>query len=301
MSKLLLIPMFICLVIGFLGLLTLAVRRWNRPRVLYPKSVFALRDKLLKDQSSRYIYQRYSVWCSVLESKLSPEAYLLQSLVAAVIGFLIGLLCGNLAISLSFFLLFLLMPTLILYARYTMKLNKMISSFSQFIDLFARHYSSRRNIILAFREMVEECPKELQSELILLNNRLADGGDSAKAVEEFADRLNHDWAYDFATYIVCGLEGETEDIYSSLNRLTNEIFIQQDEKEERQSEIHSIWISLIIVIVICVLLIPYNQSLLKDSFRLYFFTPDGQALLAVSVTVWCFSILLAFIWGRRQG
>jgi hypothetical protein len=49
-----------------------------------------------------------------------------------------------------------------------------------------------------------------------------------------------------------------------------------------------------------VLLIPYNHLLLKDAYRLYFFTADGQALLALAVTVWCLSILLAFIWGRRN-
>lgn len=301
MSSVLLIPMAICLFIGFVASLTLFIRWWNRPKVFYPKSIFALREKLLRDKSTRYFYQRYSLWCSLLGSKLSPEAYLLYSLITAVCGFGVGLLCGNPIISLSLFVLFLCTPTLVLYARYTLKLNKMISSFSQFVDLFSRYYSSRKNIVLTFRQMLEDCPKELQSELILLNNRLADGGDQVRAVEQFAERLNHDWAHDFATYIASGLEGETENIQLSLNRLTNEMYIQQDEKEERQSEIYSIWISLIIVIVICILLIPYNQSLLKDSFRLYFFTPDGQALMAISANVWCFSILLAFIWGRKAG
>ena len=301
MNMLLFIPMAVCLFVGFVGFLIIIVRRWNQPKVFYPKSIFALREKLLKDKSARFLYQQYTLWCSLLGSKLSPEMYVLYSLITAVIGFTVGLLCGNPVVSLCLFLLFLFTPTLFLYARYTMKLNRMISSFSQFIDLFSRYYSSRKNIVLTFRQMVEECPKELQSELFLLNNRLADGGDQVRAVEQFAERLNHDWAHDFAIYVTSGLEGETEDIQVSLNRLTNEMFIQQDEKEERQSEIYSIWISLIIVIIICVLLIPYNQTLLKDSFRLYFFTPDGQALLAISSTVWCFSILLAFIWGRRAG
>ncbi|MGD8192480.1 type II secretion system F family protein [Brevibacillus ginsengisoli] len=301
MSKLLLIPMFVCLFIGFVCSLALILRRWNRPKVFYPKSIFALRERILKDRSARFLYQRYTLWCSLLGSKLSPEMYVLCSLITAVIGFAVGLLCGNPVISLCLFLLFLFTPTLVLFARYTMKLNRMIGSFTQFIDLFSRYYSSRKNIVLTFRQMVEDCPKELQSELILLNNRLADGGDQVRAIEQFAERLNHDWAHDFAIYIMSGLEGETEDIQVSLNRLTSEMFIQQDEKGERQSEIYSIWISLIIVIVICLLLIPYNQTLLKDSFRLYFFTPDGQSLLAISATVWCFSILLAFIWGRRAG
>lgn len=301
MSMLLLIPMAVCLFFGFACSLTLIIRRWNQPKVFYPKSIFALREKLLKDKNTRYLYQQYTLWCSLTSSKLSPEMYMLCSLITSVIGFALGLLCGNPVISLCLFLLLLFMPTLLLYARYTMKINRMIGSFSQFIDLFARYYSSRKNIVLTFRQMVEECPKELQSELILLNNRLADGGDQGRAVEQFAERLNHDWAHDFAIYIMSGLEGETEDIQASLNRLTSEMFIQQDEKEERQSEIYSIWISLIIVIIICLLLIPYNQTLLKDSFRLYFFTPDGQALIAISATVWCFSILLAFIWGRRAG
>jgi hypothetical protein len=147
--------------------------------------------------------------------------------------------------------------------------------------------------------MVAECPKELLPELLLLNNSLADGGNSVQAVERFAERLQHPWAYDFAMYISSGLEGETEDIQSPLNRLTNEMFLQQDEKEERDSEIYAIWISLLVVIVICICLIPYNQGLLEDSYRLYFFTPDGQAILAIAMTVWCFSIVLAFIWGRR--
>ncbi|MGC5328615.1 type II secretion system F family protein [Brevibacillus sp. SYSU BS000544] len=301
MSRYLLLPMTVCLFISLWGFGILAVRRWNLPRVFYPKSVYALKSKLLEDKTGRYIYGRYSIWCSLTESKLSPESYLLCSLISSVFGFFIGLITHNAVISISLFVLLLFTPTLVLYAHYTLKLNRMIQSFAQFVDLFSRLYSSRKNIVLAFREMVEECPKELLSELILLNNRLTDGGDSVKAIEAFAERLSHDWATDFATYIASGLEGETADIQASLQRLTNEMFIQQDEKEERQSEIYSIWISLIIVIAICILLIPYNQTLLKDSYRLYFFTPDGQALLAISVTIWCFSILLALIWGRRQG
>lgn len=301
MSRLLLLPMTICLVVSFWGFGILVVRRWSLPKVFYPKSVYVLKNKLLEDRSGRYIYGRYSVWCSLVGSKFSPEVYLLGSLILSVLGFLIGLLTHNLAVSFSLFLLLMFIPTLILYARYTLRLNKMIKSFAQFVDLFSRLYSSRKNIVLAFREMVEECPKELLPELILLNNRLSDGGDLVKAIEAFAERVSHDWAADFAIYIASGLEGETADIQTSLQRLTNEMFIQQDEKEERQSEIYSIWLSLIIVIVICILLIPYNQTLLKDAYRLYFFTPDGQALLAISVTTWCFSILLAFIWGRRQG
>lgn len=301
MSRYLLLPMTVCLFVSLWGFGILIVRRWNLPRVFYPKSVYALKSKLLEDKTGRYIYGRYSIWCSLVESKLSPEGYLLCSLISSAFGFFIGLFTHNAVISISLFVLLLFTPTLILYARYTLKLNRMIQSFAQFVDLFSRLYSSRKNIVLAFREMVEECPKELLSELILLNNRLTDGGDSVKAIEAFAERLSHDWATDFATYIASGLEGETADIQASLQRLTNEMFIQQDEKEERQSEIYSIWISLIIVIAICILLIPYNQTLLKDSYRLYFFTPDGQALLAISITIWCFSILLALIWGRRQG
>ncbi|MGE5702722.1 MAG: type II secretion system F family protein [Clostridia bacterium] len=229
-----------------------------------------------------------------------PEDYFVISLVGAVAGFISGLLLDNVMISFCLFLLFLFLPTLILYARYTVLLNRKISSFGHFVDLFSRYYSSRKNIVLAFRDMLEECPKELQSELILLVNQLADGGSAVRAVESFADRLNHGWAHDFAIYIISGLEGETRDIQTSLNRLTNEMFVMQDERQERQSEIYSIWISLIIVIMICILLIPYNQALLKDSLRLYFLTPDGQSLLAIALTVWCFCILLAFIWGKRH-
>ncbi|MGG1662935.1 hypothetical protein [Brevibacillus sp. NRS-1366] len=206
---------------------------------------------------------------------------------------------GNLIVSLSLFVLFLLLPNLLLYARYTVRINKKISSFCRFVELFARYYNSRKNIILTFREMIDECPKELLPDLLLLNNSLTDGGNPVTAVEQFAQRLGHPWAFDFAMYIASGLEGETEDIQAPLNRLTNEMFVQQDEKEERDSEIYSIWISLLVVIAICICLIPYNQSLLQDSYRLYFYTLDGQAILALAVTVWSFSILLAFIWGRR--
>ncbi|USG65986.1 hypothetical protein NDK47_01105 [Brevibacillus ruminantium] len=228
-----------------------------------------------------------------------PEIVLGLSIVGAVSGFISGLLLGNVVVSLSLFILLLLLPTLLLYARYTVLINRKIASFCLFVDLFARYYSSKKNIVLAFREMVEECPKDLLPDLLLLINTLADGGDSSFALQQFAERLNHPWAFDFATYVTSGLEGETEDIQAALNRLTNEMFVQQDEKEERNSEIHSIWISLILVIIICICLIPYNQSLLKESYRLYFFTADGQAILSLAVTVWFISILLAFIWGRR--
>ncbi|MFM1655043.1 type II secretion system F family protein [Brevibacillus sp. B_LB10_24] len=300
MNHLLLLPMALCLLVGFMVAATFLVRFWTFPKVFYPTTVSLLRDKMVADKNGRYLYRQYSIWCSVTESRYTPDDYFLCSLVGAGLGFIVGLVAGNVVVSLSLFFLFLLLPTLVLYARYTMKVNRMIASFSRFVDLFARHYSSHKSIVIAFREMMEECPKELQSELILLNNKLTDGGSSIKAMEEFAERLNHDWAHDFATYIISGFEGETKDIQSALNRLTNEMFIQQDEKEERNSEIHSIWISLLIVIFICVLLIPYNHLLLKDAYRLYFFTADGQALLSLAVTVWCLSILLAFIWGRRN-
>jgi hypothetical protein len=301
MSYTLLFPMALCLFLSFFFWGTILERVRLEPKVFYPKTVAILRKKLLTDKNGRYLYVRYATWCSVVGSRFSPEGYFILSVFGAVCGFWIGFFIGNIAVSFSLFLLLLLFPSLLLYARYTVRVNKMIKSFCHFVDLFSRYYSSRRSIVLAFREMMEECPKELLPELILLNNKLADGGDPIHAIESFADRLNHHWAHDFATYISSGLEGETEDIQSSLNRLTNEMFVQQDEKEERNSEIYSIWISLIIVIVICVLLIPYNQSLLKDSYRLYFFTADGQSILSIAVTVWCLSILLAFIWGRRHG
>lgn len=297
MKYLLLLPMFLSLLCGFYFLGLYLYRSWSTPKMLFPRTVAVWRERLLNYETGRVLYEGYDRWCKVVGG--TPEACLLYSLTGGVAGFTVGILLDNLIVSLSLFLLFFLLPTLLLYARYTVLMNKKINSFCQFVDLFARYYNSRKNIILTFREMIEECPKELLPDLLLLNNALADGGDPVKAVEAFADRLHHPWAYDFAMYIASGLEGETEDIQSPLNRLTNEMFIQQDEKEERDSEIHSIWISLLIVIVICVLLIPYNQSLLQDSYRLYFFTPDGQAILAIAVTVWLLSILLAFIWGRR--
>ncbi|WP_255298602.1 type II secretion system F family protein [Brevibacillus dissolubilis] len=300
-SEWLLIPMTLLLFIGLITSGALLHQTVSAPKILYPKTLSILRQKMLSDKNGRFIYHRYLIWCSVTGSKATPEAYLAISMVGATGGFLFGLLFSNILVSLSLFLLFFLSPSLILYARYTVLINRMIRSFCTFVDLFARHYSSRKNIVLAFRDMLGDCPKELQAELILLSNTLSDGGNPVKAVEAFADRLNHDWARDFATYIMSGLEGETADIQSSLNRLTNEMYIEQDEREERKSEIYAIWISLVIVIIICLLLIPYNQSLLPDSYRLYFFTADGQALLAMAVTTWCLSILLAFIWGRRHG
>lgn len=251
----------------------------------------------MQHATRRLLYERYDRWCQIGGG--TPEAHLVLSLIGSVAGFMSGILLGNLIVSLSLFLLFLLMPTLLLYARYTVRINKKIKSFCRFVELFARYYNSRKNIVLTFREMIEECPKELLPDLLLLNNNLADGGDPILAIERFAQRLSHPWAFDFAMYISSGLEGETEDIQIPLNRLTNEMFVQQDEKHERDSEIYSIWISLIIVIAICICLIPYNQSLLKDSYRLYFYTLDGQSILALAITVWSFSILLAFIWGRR--
>lgn len=243
------------------------------------------------------MYERYERWCKIGGG--TPEVHVLLSLIGGVAGFAAGVLLGNIIVSLSLFLLLLLLPTLLLYSRYTVRLNKKINSFCQFVELFSRYYNSRKNIVLTFREMIGECPKELLPDLLLLNNSLADGGDPVQAVELFAEQLSHPWAFDFATYVSSGLEGETEDIQAPLNRLTNEMFVQQDEKEERDSEIYSIWISLLVVIAICICLIPYNQGLLRDSYRLYFYTPDGQAILALAVTVWSFSILLAFIWGRR--
>lgn len=300
MTTLLLIPMALCLVVSFMMLAVLIENRWTLPKVFYPKTVAVLRDKMLQDKNGRYLYHRYSIWCSVVGGYFTPEGYLLFSMISSVAGFIAGFFLANIVVSFSLFLLLLFAPTLILYARYTVRINKMTKSFCHFVDIFSRYYSSRKNIILTFREMVDECPKELQRELIILNNKLSDGGRAILAVETFAERVNHHWAQDFATYIISGLEGETEDIQSSLVRLTNEMFVQQDEKEERNSEIHAIWISLLIVIAICLLLIPYNQSLLKDSYRLYFFTADGQALLSLAITVWWFSVLLAFIWGRRH-
>ncbi|WP_232699078.1 hypothetical protein [Brevibacillus daliensis] len=247
------------------------------------------------------MYSRLVIWCDVVSSKLFPEVILLISLCGAVTGFIIGLLAKNIVVSLSLFILFLLVPGLILYAIYTVKVNRMIKSFSVFVDLYTRYYSTHKNITLAFREMIDECPKELKNELLLLTNTLTDGSNVIKKMEDFAERCNHSWAADFSTYIISGLEGETEDIQTSLNRLTNEMFIQQDEWSEKRSEIHAIWISLLVVILICICLIPYNQMLLEDSYRLYFFTADGQALLSIAATTWCFSILLAFIWGRRSG
>lgn len=301
MITLLLVPMTFCLAVGFMFIGLLMMKVWKTPQFFFPKTVAALQEKIMTDRNSRIIYHRYSIWCSVAGGKSSPEGYLLFSLLGSIIGFLLGFITGNMIVSISLFLLLLLCPSLLLYARYISKTNKMIKSFCQFVDLFSRYYSSRKNIILAFREMTNECPKELLSELIVLNNQLSDGGSAIEAIETFAKRVNHHWAHDFATYIASGLEGETEDIQTSLMRLTNEMFVQQDEKQERDSEIHAIWISLLVVIVICILLIPYNQMLLKDSYRLYFFTPDGQALLSLAATVWCLSVLLAFIWGRRHG
>lgn len=298
--SLLLIPMALCLWAGFMVWGIWFSKRWSTPRVFYPKTMIVLKEKLIQGTTSRYVYDRYTVWCHITGSQMSPEDYLVVSLIGAVLGFITGIWLGNPMVSICLFALFLLLPTLLLYARFTVKLNAMIKSFGRFVDLFSRHYSSRKNIVLAFRDMVNECPRELQAELLLLNNRLADGGRKELAVEQFADRLNHGWAHDFATYVISGLEGETRDIQSSLNRLTSEMFLMLDEREERQSEIHSIWISLLIVIIICLLFIPYNQTLLKDSFRLYFFTPDGQALITIALTLWCFCVLLAFIWGKRH-
>ncbi|GAA4721455.1 type II secretion system F family protein [Brevibacillus fulvus] len=300
-TMLLLVPMALCLTVFFTFLGFVLVRAWHTSKVFYPKAVIKLQKKLLEDKTGQYFYRRYSTWCSVAGGKIGPLEYAAISLIGSILGFLLGLLSGNAIVSLTLFLLLLLTPSLILYARYTLRVNQMVKSFGQFVDLFARYYNSRKNIVLTFREMVPECPKELQQELIILNNKLSDGGNSIQAVESFAERLNHHWAFDFATYIISGLEGETADIQSALIRLTNEMFMQQDEKEERNSEIYAIWISLLAVIAICILLIPYNQTLLKESYRLYFFTPDGQALLSLAATIWFFSILLAFIWGRRNG
>lgn len=297
MKYVLLLPLLICLFIGFLFLGLHLYKSWSTPKVFYPRTVTVWRERFLRHETGRVLYEGYNRWCQVVGG--SPEAHLLLSLCGAVAGFAAGILLGNLIVSLSLFLLLFMLPSLLLYARYTVQMNKKINSFCRFVDLFARYYNSRKNIILTFREMIEECPRELLPDLLLLNNNLADGGDPVIAVEKFAERLDHPWAYDFAMYISSGLEGETEDIQSPLNRLTNEMFVQQDEKEERDSEIHSIWISLLIVIAICICLIPYNQGLLQDSYRLYFFTPDGQAILAIALTVWSLSILLAFIWGRR--
>lgn len=293
----LLAPMFLCTLSGFLFLGFYLYKGWSAPKVFFPRTVAAWRDQFLKHPVRRKIFSHYDRWCQIGGG--TPEAHLLGSLVGGVAGFASGLLIGNVIVSLSLFLFLLLLPTLLLYARYTVRINKKISSFCRFVELFARYYNSRRNIVLTFREMIGECPKELLPDLLLVNNSLADGGNPLLAVEQFAERLDHPWAFDFATYIASGLEGETEDIQAALNRLTNEMFVQQDEKDERDSEIYSIWISLLVVIAICICLIPYNQGLLKDSYRLYFFTPDGQAILALAVTVWSFSILLAFIWGRR--
>ncbi|UFJ40592.1 hypothetical protein LOK74_21650 [Brevibacillus humidisoli] len=301
MITLLLIPTGICLVVAFLTAGVVLQKNWSAPNVLYSKTVAALRSKLLEDKNGRYLYQRYAIWCSVTDSRMTPEGYALLSLCCSVIGFGAGLLIGNIVVSLSLFVLLLISPTLILFARYIVRVNKMIRSFAHFVDLFTRHYSSRKNIVLAFRDMVADCPKDLQGELILLNNTMADGTGALKAIESFAERINHVWAHDFSMYITSGLEGETADIQSALNRLTSEMFIEQGEREERRSEIYGIWISLILVIIISLLLIPYNHTLLKDTYRLYFLTPDGQALLSLAVTVWSLSILLAFIWGRRHG
>jgi len=297
MNYLLLIPLFLCLFIGFLFLGLHLYKSWSAPKVFFPRTVEVWREKFLKHAARRKLYHHYDRWCQIGGG--TPEAHFLVSLIGGVAGFVSGLLLGNLIVSLSLFLLFLMLPTLLLYARFTVRINKKISSFCRFVELFARYYNSRKNIILTFREMIGECPKDLLPDLLLVNNSLADGGDPVQAVEQFAERLDHPWAFDFATYIASGLEGETEDIQAPLNRLTNEMFVQQDEKEERDSEIYSIWISLLVVIAICICLIPYNQGLLQDSYRLYFFTPDGQAILALAVTVWSFSIVLAFIWGRR--
>ncbi|MET3291372.1 hypothetical protein EDM56_23205 [Brevibacillus fluminis] len=300
MIRLLFVPMTLCLLIGFVTWGMVAAKTWSTPRVFYPKTLLALRNRMLADANAGYLYRHYSTWCSIAGGKLLPEDFAVISLVGAVVGFIGGLCLSNLTMSLCLFLLFLLLPTLMLYARYTVRMNAMIKSFGQFVDLFSRHYSNRKSILPSFRDMLEECPKQLENELILLINKLTDGGNATAAIEQFAERLNHGWAQDFATYVISGLEGETKDIQASLNRLTNEMFVLEDEREERQSEIHSIWISLIIVIVICILLIPYNQTLLKDSLRLYFFTPDGQTLLAIALTIWCFCVLVAFIWGKRH-
>ncbi|UKK96122.1 hypothetical protein FO446_01020 [Brevibacillus brevis] len=292
-----LFPVFLCLFSGFLFLGLHLYKGWRSPRVFFPRTVEVWREKFLSHSTRRMMYERFDRWCQIVGG--TPEGYVLLSLIGGIAGFISGILLGNMIVSLSLFLLLLLLPTLILYAGYTVQMNKKISSFCRFVELFARYYNSRKNIVLTFREMIEECPKELLPDLLLLNNSLSDGGNSVVAVEQFAQRLDHPWAFDFATYISSGLEGETEDIQSPLNRLTNEMFVQQDEKHERDSEIYSIWISLLIVIAICICLIPYNQGLLQDSYRLYFYTPDGQAILAIAMTVWIFSILLAFIWGRR--
>ncbi|CAJ1004552.1 MULTISPECIES: hypothetical protein [Bacillales] len=297
MKHLLFIPMSVCLFAGFWLLGLHLYRTWSAPNVFFPKTVAVWRERMLRHKTNRIIYERYEKWCGIAGG--TPEAHILLSLIGGAAGFVSGILLGNIVVSLSLFVLLVLLPTLLLYARYTVRINKKIGAFCRFVDLFARYYSSRKNIILTFRDMVEECPKELLPDLLLLNNHLSDGGNPVRAVEIFAERINHPWAHDFAMYAASGLEGETEDIQSALNRLTNEMFIQQDEKEERNSEIYAIWVSLILVILICICLIPYNQSLLKDSYRLYFFTADGQAILSLAVTVWALSILLAFIWGRR--
>lgn len=297
MKYALLVPMLLCIFSGFLFMGLYLYKGWSAPKVFFPRTIEVWRERFLKDALRRRLYTRYDRWCQMAGG--TPEAHLLVSLIGAVSGFVSGGLIGNVIVSLSLFLLLLMLPTLLLYARYTVRINKKISSFCRFVELFSRYYNSRKNIVLTFREIIDECPKELLPDLLLVNNSLADGGDPVAAVEQFAERLDHPWAFDFAMYVTSGLEGETEDIQAPLNRLTNEMFVQQDEKEERDSEIHSIWISLLIVIAICICLIPYNQSLLKDSYRLYFYTPDGQAILALGVTVWAFSIVLAFIWGRR--
>ncbi|TPG84285.1 hypothetical protein EEL32_16090 [Brevibacillus laterosporus] len=300
MNYLLLLPMLLCFIIGFYSLGILVYKSWLRKQVIYPKALWKLRELFMNDKNTRYMYTRVALWCDVV-GVYSPEIFTLLSLIGSVVGFSLGLLTKNIVVSLSLFLLFLLMPWLFLYAAYMVRINRKIKSFAVFIDLFARYYSGHKNIMLAFREMIYECPKDLQSELIVLNNKLADGSRFHLALEQFAERLNHSWAEDFATYIMSGLEGETEDIQTALNRLTNEMFVQQDQMNERRSEIHAIWISLIVVIMICLLLIPYNQILLEDSYRLYFFTADGQSLLSLAMMTWSFSILLAFIWGRRSG
>ncbi|PPA82732.1 hypothetical protein C4A75_18185 [Brevibacillus laterosporus] len=300
MNYLLLLPMLLCFIIGFYSLGILIYRAWLRRQASYPITFWKLREFFNNDKNTRYMFNRVATWCDVIGA-YNPEAFMLFSLIGSGVGFLLGLLTRNIIVSLSLFLLFLLVPWLLLYATYVITTNRKIKSFAVFSDLFARYYSGHKNIMLAFREMIDECPKDLQSELIILNNRLADGSHFHLALEQFAERLNHSWAEDFATYIMSGLEGETEDIQSALNRLTNEMFVQQDEWNERRSEIHAIWISLIAVIMICLLLIPYNQILLEDSYRLYFFTADGQSLLSLAVMTWSFSILLAFIWARRSG
>lgn len=301
MSVILLSPAAVCFIIGFftLGLYFSSVNR--NKKVLYPSTLLKWKEKLLTDPASRYIYREISIWCQVAGSKRTPEGYILLSLLLSGIGILTGLFLQNIVVGITCFFLFLFLPILLLYARFVARVNKRIKSFHHFVDLFSRHYSHRKNIVLSFREMMEDCPKDLQDELILLNNTLTDGGNSVAAVMDFAERLNHEWAYDFATYIVSGLEGETEDIQSSLNRLTNEMYVYHDEREERKSELYAIWISLLIVIGICILFIPYNQTLLPDAYRLYFYTSDGQALLSIATMIWAFSVLLAFIWGRRHG